>query len=95
MSDILDNNETNFDGIEITLQKDTFVFKKTKENLALRDGVIEKGETIIVGDYTDIVRLYYDHDKHEFTPWMDNPDVIHGDETTVRYIRTQDLPQDF
>jgi len=90
-------NENSSNGIELTLLKDTFVFKKTRSNsrLVFKEAPIKKGETIVVGDASQIVRLIFDHRDHEFTPWLDNPEISHGDETSVRYIRTEDLPPDF
>lgn len=97
MIDILrELNEPN-DGIEVELQKDVFVFKKHAHNhcWVYKEAVLEKGERVLVGGACDIIRLHFDHKAHEFTPWLDNPDQIQGDEASIRYLRTSDLPDNF
>lgn len=98
MKDLFRETGGNPGGLEVTLEKDTQVFKKVnaKSNMVYRENAaLQKGETITVGGADKMVGLSYDHRTHQFTPWLGNPDVVEGDETSIRYIRTEDLPVNF
>lgn len=97
MDEIFNGVDGETESVEVMLFQDVYVFRKHEagDPQLYREAALEKGEVIIVGGVGQIVRLLWDHNWHEFTPWLDNPGEIDGDETTIRYIRTEDLPQDF
>jgi len=84
-------------GVEVTLSKDTRVFRKVGPNSgAVKfQGWLKEGTTIVVGESDDIVDFDFDHKPHDFVPWLDDPIRVEEDETSVSYIKTKDLPQDW